>query len=379
MAIRKRGETWVIDYYDPSGKRIVKGGFKRRKEAKQEEAARLEAMDKGTYYEKATQYTTTFAKLVGVYVENFKHQPSYARSKKYMIETLAAEFSNRLLSKITYKDLETFRNRFQQTLSPTGKIRRVATVNRYMACLRHMMTKAVTWDMVAQNPFQKGESLQLQENNERTRFLTEEEISKLLAECPTVAAKRVGGKFVVGPQALYLKDFIIVAINTGMRKGEILSLKWEQIKGGLIYLTDTKSNKPRQIPINDDLAECFKSIKQKQQLGTKYVICGEDGKGLADIKTAFAGAVRRAQIEDCRPHDLRHTFASHYLMRGGNLGALQKILGHSNIRMTMRYSHFSDEFTHTEIQLLNGLTSNKNKTGSNNLVTFPDSQFATTS
>ncbi|MFC1817126.1 hypothetical protein ACFL0M_14590, partial [Thermodesulfobacteriota bacterium] len=75
--------------------------------------------------------------------------------------------------------------------------------------LRHMFKKAVEWDMMEQNPFEKGKSLMLKENNKRFRFLTEEEITKLLDECPG-----------------YLHNIVECAINTGMRKGEILSLKW---------------------------------------------------------------------------------------------------------------------------------------------------------
>ncbi|MEJ2428677.1 MAG: site-specific integrase [Deltaproteobacteria bacterium] len=122
-----------------------------------------------------------------------------------------------------------------------------------------------------------------------------------------------------GPQAVYLRDFIIIAVNTGMRKGEILSLRRDQIRGEFIYLEKTKTDKARQIPINGDLAECFKSIRKRQPVGTKYIFCDQNGH-ISDIKTAFNAAVKRAGITDFRPHDLRHTFASHYVMRGDHSG-----------------------------------------------------------
>lgn len=259
-----------------------------------------------------------------------------------------------------------------------GKIRTDATVNRTMACLRHMMAKAVSWDLLDRNPFDMGESLQLKENNQRLRYLIEEEIERLLAECPTKPAPGKKGRFVQGPQAIYLKDFVIIAINTGMRKGEILSLKWDQIRGEFVYLKQTRTDEARQIPINDDLGYCFKSIRKRQPVGTKYIFCDQNGH-IKDIKTAFSDALKRAGIQDFRPHDLRHTFASHYMMRGGSLAALQKILGHADIKMTRRYAHLSKEFAKEETKLLNGLTSGKKKEDGHKMVTSSLSEKAVAS
>jgi len=102
-----------------------------------------------------------------------------------------------------------------------------------MACLRHMLNKAAQWDMIESSPFEKGKSLQLKVSNERLRFLTEDEIQRLRKKCP-----------------LYLRNIVDCAINTGMRKSEILTLKWSQVKDGFIYLKKTKTMNPRQIPID---------------------------------------------------------------------------------------------------------------------------------
>ena len=163
-------------------------------------------------------------------------------------------------------------------------------------------------------------------------------------------------------------------INTGMRKGEILSLKWGQVRNGFIYLDKTKTDEARQIPINDDLDECFRGIRKRQQLTSQYVFSDGNGGYIQDIKTAFKSALDRAGIIDFRPHDLRHTFASHYLMRGGSLKALKEILGHADIKMTMRYAHLSKEFAREEIQLMNGLTS-QNKKASESSNASHDSQL----
>ena len=100
---------------------------------------------------------------------------------------------------------------------------------------------SVKWEMVERNPFDRGKSLLLKENNQRNRYLTENEITSLLDECKS---------------RKHLHRIATCAINTGMRRGEILPLKWSQIRNGFIYLEKTKTKNKREIPINDDLAVC---------------------------------------------------------------------------------------------------------------------------
>ena len=115
------------------------------------------------------------------------------------------------------------------------------------------------------------------------------------------------------------------------------------------------AKKPGQIPINKDLEEVFKEIRREQGLRLKYVFTYY-GRNIAKVDKAFKGAVKRAGIVDFRFHDLRHTFASHFLMRGGTLKELQEILRHKSLTMTMRYAHLSQEHKKKAINLLNGLT-----------------------
>ena len=144
-----------------------------------------------------------------------------------------------------------------------------------------------------------------------------------------------------------------------MRRQEVLGLKWEQVRNGFIYLSKTKTDDSRQIPVNDDLAEVFKSIRKRNQLKSEYVFCDKKGRPFVDIKVSFKASLRKAGIEDFRFHDLRHTFASHFIMRGGTLKELQEILGHKNITMTMRYAHLSQEHKKKAVNLLNGLTASR--------------------
>jgi integrase len=159
-----------------------------------------------------------------------------------------------------------------------------------------------------------------------------------------------------------------------MRRGEILSLKWSQIRNGFIYLQKTKTNNARQIPINDDLQRLFEKIRTKKEKPKKKNVIGLDGKPfenrpskseyvfnyhgqqVSEVKRSFKKALDDAGIEDCRFHDLRHTFASHMVMRGAGIKEVQEILGHKSLTMTVRYAHLSQEHKKKAVNLLNGLT-----------------------
>ncbi|MCP4624722.1 MAG: site-specific integrase [bacterium] len=172
-----------------------------------------------------------------------------------------------------------------------------------------------------------------------------------------------------------MRDIVECALNSGMRKGEVLSLKWKQVSNGFIYLRKTKTLNPRQIPINNDLDALFKRIRQRQGLSSKHVFTFQ-GKPIEDLKKGFKAALKRAGIEDFRFHDLRHTFASHFVMRGGDLKALQEILGHTTLTMTMKYAHLAQSHKREAINLMNGLTTKK--ADGHKMVTFAKTKKSAT-
>jgi len=346
--IRKRsnrkGITWQIDYRDPHGKRVMKC-FHKKADAEAYLGKVLAAKKEGRYHDvfdvkKETQII--FKDLADRYVENFETQSFFINFKRFALKPILTVFGDRRLSEITYLDLETYRNRRKATPTRTGTARADATVNREVATLKHMLSKAVEWSLLETSPFAKGKGLIYRENNLRLKFLTETEIDALLKAC-----------------ARHLKPIVEAAIHTGMRKGEILSLKWEQIRNGLIYLTETKSGKARQIPINDRLEQLLRELRQKNQLKSQYVFCGPDGKRLYWIARSFNTACKKVGLEDFRFHDLRHTFASHLVMKGASLKAVQELLGHADLKMTMRYAHLSQEHLKDSVNLLNSLSSGK--------------------
>jgi integrase len=256
-----------------------------------------------------------------------------------------------MLGDITPFHLESFRNERKETPVKTGlekmpgrykqrtkktppvKERSGAAVNRVLSTLRHVFSKAVEWEMMEVSPFSKVRGLFYKEIEKRLRFLSEEEEIIFLNVCE--------GQF---------KNIILVALHTGMRRGEILFLRWEDIRNGFIYLTETKTYMPRQININETLKKVFESIPR--HIKSEYVFYGKDGNPLKSVSIAFTNALKKAGIKDFRFHDLRHTFASRLVMRGARLKAVQYLLGHKDIKMTMRYAHLSDDYKKKTVQLL---------------------------
>ena len=333
--------------------------FKKKKKAEAELAKRVALISEGRYLDVKKDYTTTLAELIEKYTENYGDQTSFRSFKRYAIESIKEYFGeDARLSQIRYLEIETYRNHLKRKLTRGGTLRKEASINKEMACLRHMLNKAVQWEMMEQNPFEKGKGLRLKENNQRLRFLSEEEITRLRdASSP------------------YLRNIVDCALNTGMRKGEILSLKWSQIRNGMIYLRKTKTDEPRQIPINQTLQTVFDSLKKHGEPSNVKRLDGKtklpanpktthvftfNGKPMKNVRKSFMKALEKAGIRDFRFHDLRHTFASHLVMKGATIKDVQELLGHKDLKMTMRYSHLSQEHKAKAVSLLNGLTGAQN-------------------
>lgn len=211
-----------------------------------------------------------------------------------------------------------------------------ATVNRELACLKHMYTKAIVWDFVKTNPVKRVKSLK--EPPGRLRYLKQAEFEALFETC-----------------ADYIKPILITALNTGMRKGEILKLKWADVdlKNRKITVIETKNNESRIVPINNTLYQELLSLFEKAK--SEFVFTDSNGLPFGDIKKSFSAAVKRAGLENFRFHDLRHTFGSYLVMQGADLKTVQRIMGHKDIRMTLRYAHLSPRYVQEAVESLDKL------------------------
>ena len=161
---------------------------------------------------------------------------------------------------------------------------------------------------------------------------------------------------------------MVTAMNSGMRKGEILSLRWENVdlKHGFILLDRTKNGERREIPINRTL--CGKLWKtyskgaktRPRRLDVPWVFYDPRHlKPYQDIKRSFYTALKKAGIRDFVFHDLRHTFASHLVMAGVDLTTVKELLGHKTLTMTLRYAHLAPSHKVKAVDLLDSTLNEK--------------------
>ncbi|MCX7794119.1 MAG: site-specific integrase, partial [Thermodesulfovibrionales bacterium] len=215
----------------------------------------------------------------------------------------------------------------------------VATCNRYISIVKASFTKAEEWGLINEQQLRAIRKVKLLKGEiSRLRFLSEEEIQRLLSHCDK-----------------HLYPIVFTAINTGMRKGEILNLKWDNIdfRTGFIYLDRTKNGYRREIPMNESLKALLRKLHSQRRLDTNYVFVNpQTGRRYTEFKRSFAAALKKAGIRDFRFHDLRHTFASQLIMRGADLKTVQELLGHRTLTMTLRYSHLSQAHKKEAVRLL---------------------------
>lgn len=211
------------------------------------------------------------------------------------------------------------------------KRRANSTINRHIEILSKMFNLCIDNGLIENNPCRSVG--QLREENYKIRFLTIDEEKALF-----YAIEELNNSS--NNDYNYLKNIIICALQTGMRKSEILGLKWSQIdfKNDFIEVLKTKSGKARKIPISDRLNKALK--ENLLTSNSDYVFTNpETKKPYKDIKKAFSTVLEKANIQNFRFHDLRHTVATRMVEAGADLVVVQEILGHSSIQTTMRYAH----------------------------------------
>ena len=210
-----------------------------------------------------------------------------------------------------------------------------ATVNRTLNVLQGAMRKAVKWKLIPTTPFADDYEAMKVDKKKIVRYLDEAETARLMAA--------------LDGREDYLRAMVLVSLNTGVRRGELFSLKWNSVdlRGGMLTVhgTTSKNETTRQIPLNATALAALKEWKRK--CVANYT---NDGLVFASNKTgvrfdncrkAWATLLRETRIKNFRWHDMRHTFASHLVQRGVDLATVRELLGHSDFALTLRYSHLA--------------------------------------
>lgn len=363
--VGKNGISYGIDYY-AGGKKHREITGPRLGDAQTKLAEKKELAKKGVVINRKI----TFKQLIEKYKEVQKGERYFEKTKKYYMKILEDFFADTKVYRITPLDIESFKQKRKQTpvrgksiiqreevirdgktvkekkIIPTWKPRSDTTVNRELQTLRHILSKAVEWGMLSRNPFdQFNQSIFFEEDRGRVRYLTKDEIKRLLSVSPP-----------------YLKNIIKAALLTGLRKSDLLCLRWNNLdldKGILFYKEQKKRDKLRIKILNSDMVELLMNIKKTSE----YLFTDPEGKPLRDVKRSFKTALKKAGIENFRFHDLRHTSASYMVMMGASMKAVQEHLGHTSLAMTEKYSHLSPDFQRIEVERLKGLCDEENQVG----------------
>lgn len=282
---------------------------------------------------------------------------AHQKAGQATIDALKACFGDlyeRELRSLSAFDVERFKaKRLKAKIKP-------ATVNRDLDRIRSVFSRAVEWGFLTAHPLKTVKRAKGADNS-RVRYLTDDEEKRLRDALAAREAERRASRerhnawheargSVGHPQwpkdgfTDHLMPLVLLAMNTGLRRGELFGLSWSDVNIAEKLLTVTagnaKSRKARHVPLNAEALDVLKRWKEQGD-GEGLVFPGAGGAKLTNVNKSWDGLTDDAKLPDFRFHDLRHHFASKLVMAGVDLNTVRELLGHADIAMTLRYSHLA--------------------------------------
>jgi integrase len=343
MAVRKRGRIWYYDF-------MIRGIRYReaipeahtKKQAEQAEAqAKLDVFQGKYGRPTGTHSLAQFAKEV--YLPWARDNKRSWRSDVSRVEAIIQYYGKKSFREVSPILIEKFKRDRGLSETVRGSKRSPASVNRELETLSRIFNMAIHNGQAETNPCQKVNKLR--RDNSRNRYLLPDEESRLMAT--------------LNEQGAYLRPIIVLALNTGMRRGEILGLKWSCVdfQRGIIYVGNTKTSRDREVPMNAAVRQELLELHGLSEC--EYVFVNpETGARRVDIKKRFATICRETEIGNFRFHDLRHTAATRMADAGIDAFTIAEILGHTTLQMTKRYTHPLGENKRLAVESLNGYAEN---------------------
>ncbi|CAK4074127.1 site-specific integrase [Vibrio sp. 16] len=275
----------------------------------------------------------------------FAMNPKTAKQSYQSIANTFAFLADKPLEDIKAWDI-------QQWVTDKRKLGRApATIEYTFNRLKAALNRAVEWEFIESHNLSSVKIAK--EDNTRIRYLSELEEAALLSALAAREAQLCEDND-SHQYADFFTPLITLAMHTGMRKGEMLTLRWESVSFENRYLTilseNAKSKKKRTIPMNDTV---FNMLSQwrAQNLNEEYVFVHE-GKRVSFFQYPWQNLLKAAGISNFRFHDLRHHFASKLVMAGVDLNVVRELLGHADLKMTLRYAHLAPAHTAAAVQLI---------------------------
>jgi len=254
-----------------------------------------------------------------------KAESSYQRDLLTISVHLIPFFGSRFLHTVTTKEIERYKAERLDKVKPE-------TLNRELNTLKRLLRMAVEWGYLKENPAKPVKKIRVAVNS--PRFLDRDEVGRLIDAClehtPEIYA------------------LVVTALHTGMRKSELFNFRWEDIdfvRGSLTVSSrkewHTKNYESRTMPLHEEV----RRILEPMGMAKGYVFCNQDGAKLGNhfIRGKLEKAAKVAGLCQLYPHALRHTFASHLVMPGVDLPTVQRLMGHKDIKTTMRYAHLAPD------------------------------------
>jgi integrase len=329
MGVYVKGKRWYIDYYlNSRRKREVVGPTSRitRTQAEKALKARVGEIVQGKFNIEQTKKPVLFEKLVEKYLEWAKTNHRCYWRDEQVAKVQLLFFSGRLLSQIKAWDVEQYKRKRKT------KGRKPETINRELTVLKRMFNLAMQWDLTVVNPVKGVKFMEVPKTFYRA--LEDEEFEHIYrASSPE------------------FRPVLLLAFLTGMRRGEILKLKWEDVdlQSGYIFVKETKNRESRTIPIDDTLNE---SLSELHDANNQYVFQSFKERSITSFYREFWKATKKAGVK-CTFHSLRHTFASNLVTRlKEDMVTVMELTGHKDIRMLKRYSHTKEELKKVAIARL---------------------------
>jgi integrase len=268
------------------------------------------------------------------------HKRSWKSDRRHL-EVLKEMFGALPLDQISPIQIERFKRERCESETRSDKPRSPASVNRELEVLSKIFSIAIDHEMISSNPCRKVKKLR--QDNRRNRYLSVEEEERLIA--------------VLTGRRAHLLPIVLVALHTGMRRGELLKLEWAQVdfNRAMLHITqaNSKTGRPRSIPMNEVVRAELEKLRPKSDGGAVF-INRFTGLALTDLNNGFASACRDAEIENFRFHDLRHTFATRLADSGVDTFTIKELLGHASIQTTAIYAHATDAGKRRAVGALSG-------------------------
>ena len=246
------------------------------------------------------------------------------------------------------------------------------SINRQTDTLRAALRKAVEWEIIDKHPMAGLKRLKV-DDDERVRFLSADEEKRLrnalekremnlrgardrFNEWRTARRKAALPKRPEG-YVDHVRPLVLLALNTGLRRGELFSLRWADIDVDAKMLTvraaAAKSGDSRRVPLNDEAEETLKGWrKQQKPKDEEFVFPGADGARLTNVNKAWATVCKLARLTNFRLHDCRHHFASRLVQLGVDLNVVRELMGHHDLKMTLRYGHLAPDNLKSAVAML---------------------------